>query len=57
MFPLVLPALMAAAHCTTVVMEGDHWQQAPKWLAVLVVFNLIHWSLSGILFRYVVEEA
>lgn len=57
MFPLVVPALMAAARCTTVVMEGDPFNQAPWWLAVLVLFNMIHWSLSGILFRYVVEEA
>jgi heme exporter protein B len=56
LFPLVVPALMAAARGTTVVMEGDPMGQATAWLGVLVVFNLIQWSISGILFRYVVEE-
>lgn len=57
LFPLVVPALMAAARGTTVVLEGDPMGQAPGWLAVLAIFNAIHWSVSGVLFRYVVEEA
>lgn len=57
LFPLIVPALMAAARGTTVVMEGDPMVQAPAWLGVLVLFNLIHWSLDGLLYRYVVEEA
>lgn len=57
LFPLVVPALVAAARGTTVVMEGDPMRQAPAWLGVLVLFNLIHWSIAGVLFRYVIEEA
>jgi len=57
LFPLVVPALMAAARGTTVVMEGDPMGQATAWLGVLVLFNAVHWSISGLLFRYVVEEA
>lgn len=57
LFPLVVPALMAAARGTTVVLEGDPFNQAPGWLAVLALFNAIHWSISGVLFRFVVEEA
>ena len=56
LFPLVVPALMAAARGTTVVMEGDPQGQAPAWLAVLVIFNLIHWSMSTVLFGYVTES-
>lgn len=55
-FPLVVPALMAAARGTTVILEGDPMGQLNGWLAVLVAFNAIHWSVSGLLFRYVVEE-
>ena len=57
LFPLVVPALMAAARGTTVVLEGDPMGQSPGWLGVLVLFNAIHWSISGVLFRFVVEEA
>lgn len=57
LFPLVVPALMAAARGTTVVMEGDPMRQAPAWLGVLVLFNLIHWSIDGLLFRFVVEDS
>ncbi|TVQ86218.1 MAG: transcriptional regulator [Deltaproteobacteria bacterium] len=56
LFPLVVPALVAAARGTTVVMEGDPMRQAPAWLVVLVLFNLIHWAVAGVLFRYVIEE-
>ena len=57
LFPLVVPALLAAARGTTVVMEGDPMEQGPMWLGVLVLFNVIQWSVSGVLFRFVVEEA
>jgi len=57
LFPLVVPALMAAARGTTVVMEGDPMRQAPAWLGVLVLFNLIHWSIDGLLYRAIVEDS
>lgn len=56
LFPLVVPALLAAARGTAVVMEGDPMRQAPAWLGVLVLFNLIHWSVDGLLYRFVVED-
>jgi heme exporter protein B len=56
LFPLVVPALMAAARGTTVVLEGDLLGQSQGWLAILVVFNLLHWTLSTVLFGYVMES-
>lgn len=55
LFPLVIPPLMAAGRGTTLVLEGDSMGRLPAWLAVLVVFNLLHWTLSGLLFGRVVE--
>jgi heme exporter protein B len=57
MFPLVIPALMAASIGTTAIMDGDPMNQASIWLRILIGFNVIHWLLSGVLFRFVVEEA
>lgn len=56
LLPLVMPALLAAARGTTVLFEGDAMGQAPSWLGLLVAFNAIHWSLSGLLFGRVVES-
>ena len=52
----VMPALLAAARGTTVLFEGDAMGQASSWLGLLVAFNAIHWSLSGLLFGRVVES-
>jgi len=56
MFPLVVPALLAAARGTTVVIEGDPMLQGGAWLGLLGAFNAIHWSLSGLLFGRVLED-
>jgi heme exporter protein B len=54
--PLVVPALLAAANATTKVFEGDPMNQAPSWVGVLVVFDLVHWSLSGLLYGRIMED-
>jgi heme exporter protein B len=56
MFPLIVPALMAAAKGCSALMSGDIFNEAEIWLWLLIVFNVVHWSLSGLLFRYVVED-
>ena len=56
LFPLVVPALLAAARGTTVVLEGDPMLQGGAWLGLLLAFNAIHWSLSGLLFGRVLED-
>jgi heme exporter protein B len=56
LFPLVVPALLAAANATTKVFEGDPMNQAPSWVWVLVVFDLVHWSLSGLLYGRIMED-
>lgn len=56
LLPLVMPALLAAARGTTVLIEGDPMLQAPAWLGLLVAFNAIHWALSGLLFTRIAEN-
>lgn len=57
LFPLVVPALMAAARGTAVVMEGDPMQQSGGLLTLLTAFNALHWSLSGVLFGRLLEDS
>ncbi len=56
LFPLVVPALLAASRGTMVVLEGDPMMQGGSWLSLLVAFNAIHWSLSGLFFGRVLED-
>ncbi len=56
LFPLVVPALLAAAKGTSVLLEGDPMGQAPAWLGILVTFTALHWSLGGLLFGRIVED-
>jgi len=56
LFPLVVPAVLGAAKGTTVVMEGDPMGQGGSWLGLLVAFNGLHWSLSGLFFGRVLED-
>jgi heme exporter protein B len=56
LFPLVAPALLAAARGTSVIIEGDPMHQAPAWIGLLVAFNLVHWTVSGLLFARVLED-
>jgi heme exporter protein B len=56
LFPLVVPAILAASKGTTIVMEGDPMDQVGSWLLLLVAFNGLHWSLSGLFFGRVLED-
>jgi heme exporter protein B len=56
LFPLVVPALVAATRGTTVILDGDAMGDATLWLGLLTGFNVIHWSVSGLLFSRLVEE-
>ncbi len=55
LFPLIVPALLAAVKATSLVMQGDPMGQLGSWLTLLLCFDLIYWSLCGVLFERVVE--
>jgi len=56
LFPTVVPAVLAASRATTLIIEGDPMGQVGAWLWVLAAINLLHWSISGVLFAKAVED-
>ncbi len=56
LFPLIVPALLAAVKATTLALEGDPMEQIGSWLGLLLCFDLIYWSLCGVLFGKVVDR-
>lgn len=56
LFPLVVPVLLASVKATSLIILGDPMGQVRSWSLLLVCFDLIHWSLCGLLFGRVVED-
>ena len=56
LFPLVVPVLLSAVKATSLLILGDPMDQLGGWLALLLVFDLLHWTLCGLLFDRVVED-
>ncbi|MES2641196.1 MAG: heme exporter protein CcmB [Myxococcota bacterium] len=56
LFPLVVPALLSCVKATSLILSGDPMSQLPSWVGLLVAFNVIYWSLCGLLFGRVVED-
>ena len=54
--PLVVPVLLAAVKATALLIHGDPMGQLRSWTLLLACFNVIHWSLCGLLFERVVED-
>jgi heme exporter protein B len=56
LFPLIIPALLAAAKATSLVLQGDPMNQLGSWFGLLTGFNLIYWGLGFVLFPRVIED-
>jgi heme exporter protein B len=56
LFPLIVPALLAAVKATSLVLHGDPMLQLDSWLGLLIAFNLIYWALGLALFPQVIED-
>lgn len=56
LFPLVVPALLGAVKATSLLILGDPMGQVRSWLVLLVAFDVIYWSLCGLVFERVVED-
>jgi len=56
LFPLIVPALLASVKATSLVILGDPMGQLKSWIGLLSAFDLIYWSLCGVLYGRVVEE-
>ncbi len=55
-FPLVVPVLLAAVKATSLLILGDPMGQLRAWAMLLIAFDVIYWSLCGLLFGRVVED-
>jgi heme exporter protein B len=56
LFPLIVPVLLASVKATSLAILGDPMEQGRSWVALLIAFNAIYWSLCGLLFDRVVED-
>jgi heme exporter protein B len=56
LFPLVVPVLLSAVKATSLLILGDPMGQSRAWTLLLLAFDVIHWSLGGLLFDRVVED-
>lgn len=56
LFPLVVPALLAAVKASNLVFQGDPMNQFGSWVILLAGFDVIYWGLGFALFPKVVED-
>lgn len=56
LFPLIVPALLASVKATSLAVLGDPMHDLKNWLTLLGAFDLIYWSLCGLLYPKVIEE-
>lgn len=56
LFPLIVPALLGSVKATSLAILGDPMGQARPWIVLLLAFDLIYWSLCGLLYGRVVED-
>lgn len=56
LFPLIVPVLLASVKATSLAVLGDPMEQSGPWIALLAAFDLIYWSLCGLLYGRVVED-
>jgi heme exporter protein B len=56
LFPLVVPVLIGSVRATHLILFGDPMNQLNSWLLLLLAFNLVFWSLCGVVYSAVVED-
>jgi heme exporter protein B len=56
LYPLVVPVLVASVKATSLLIMGDPLGQAKAWSLLLACYDVIYWSLCGLLFDRVVED-
>ena len=54
LFPLIVPCLLASVKATSLLMSGDPMGQVSSWLGLLLAFDVLYWSLCGLLFGRVI---
>jgi len=57
LFPLVIPVLLGSVKAMALVLNGDPMTQIRSWTLLLILFDLIYWSLCGVLSGHAIEES
>ena len=57
LFPLIVPVLLASVKATSLVILGDAMSEVRSWIILLLAFDLIYWSMCGLLYGRVVEDS
>ncbi|MBM4464657.1 MAG: cytochrome C biogenesis protein [Chloroflexi bacterium] len=56
LFPVVVPAMIAAVKATGGILDGQLFSEIAHWVRLLVAFDVIFLAISFMTFDYVVEE-
>jgi heme exporter protein B len=56
LFPVVLPALIAAVRASTVILQGLPLEEVAVWIRLLIVYDVVFLVVAWWVFDYVVEE-
>ena len=57
LFPLVVPVLLGSVKAMSLILAGDAMSQLGSWMTLLAGFDVIYWSICGILISYAIEES
>jgi heme exporter protein B len=55
-FPLLVPLVIAAAHCSTLFLSGKSLADTGLWPWLLVVYDVVFLAISFVVFDFVVED-
>ena len=56
LFPVVVPAMIAAVKATGGILDGQPVSEIAHWVRLLAVFDVVFFAISFMIFDYVVEE-
>lgn len=56
LFPVVIPAMLAAVRLTAGILDSLPFEEVSQWLALLITFDAVFIAVSFMLFEYVVED-
>lgn len=56
LFPLVVPVVLATVKALNLLLLGDPMEQLGSWIQLLCAFDLVFWSLGGVLFPRIIES-
>jgi len=52
-----VPVLLGSVKAMSLILAGDAMGQLGSWMTLLAGFDVIYWSLCGILISYAIEES